>query len=67
MTNYKFISYASVVLGIIAMVVCLVADIPEPYKLLTLIMMPIILIVNHWSLLIIQSHKTKEPFSYTEL
>lgn len=55
--NYEFLNEASIVLGIIVMVVCIFSDIPKPYKNLTLITMPMILIVNYYSLMEIQRHR----------
>jgi len=55
--NYQFISDASVILGIIVMITCVFSDIPSPYRMLTLITMPMILAVNYYSLMEIEKRR----------
>jgi len=55
--NYQFISDASVILGIIVMITCVFSDIPSPYRMLTLIIVPMILAVNYYSLMEIEKRR----------
>lgn len=55
--SYQFINDASIVLGIIVMITCVFSDIPDPYKTLTFITMPMILIVNYYSLMEIERRR----------
>ncbi len=55
--NYQFISDASIILGILAMIVCIFSDIPEPYRKLTLVTLPMILAVNYYSLMEIEAKR----------
>ena len=55
--NYQFISDASVILGIIVMITCIFSDIPSPYRMLTLVTMPMILAVNYYSLMEIEKRR----------
>lgn len=54
---YYFLNTASVILGVLVILVCLIDDIPEPYRKLTIYTMPIILIVNYFSLIEIQKYR----------
>lgn len=56
--NYYYLSNASIVLGVIAIIMCLFSDIQEPLRTVIIISMPIILMVNHCSLIAIENfHK----------
>jgi len=55
--NHKYLSDASVILGIIAIIVCLFGDVLEPFRTVTIITMPIILIVNYYALMELEAHK----------
>lgn len=55
--NYQFISDASIILCILVMITFVFSDIPSPYRMLTLITMPMILAVNYYSLMEIQKRR----------
>ncbi len=55
--NYLFLSDASIILGILVMITCIFSDIPNPYRTLTLITMPMILAVNYYSLMEIEKRR----------
>lgn len=55
--NYQFISDASIILGILVMITCVFSDIPSPYRMLTLVTMPMILVVNYYSLMEIEKRR----------
>ena len=57
MSQYMYLNYASIILGIIAMAACVFGDVPEPHRTLVLYMMPVMLIVNYLSLAEIESIK----------
>lgn len=59
MSNYTYISNVGIILGIIVIMTCLFGDIPNPHKFLILIIMPIIVIVNYYSLMEIECYKNK--------
>ena len=54
---FQFLSDVSIILGVIAMIVCVFFDIPSPYRMLTIVMMPMILAVNYYSLMEIKARR----------
>lgn len=46
--NHNSLNQACFVVGILIIIVCLVFDIPAPYRKSTLIMIPILLLINYF-------------------
>ena len=55
--NHEYLSNASIVLGIIAIIACLYGDVPEPYRTVTIISIPMILLVNYCTLMELETYK----------
>ena len=55
--NHVYLSNASIVLGIIAILTCLLGDVPEPFSTITIVIIPMILIVNYYTLMELEYYK----------
>lgn len=45
--THEYLNNASIILGILTLLVCLYGDIPEPHKSLWIIALPIMLVINY--------------------
>ncbi len=50
LSNHEYLNYASVILGIIVMILCLLGDVPKNYATCIFLMMPLLVTVNYISL-----------------
>jgi hypothetical protein len=48
--TYQYLNYASIILGLMVIILCLYGDVPQTYSSLLLWMMPVLIIVNYYSL-----------------
>ena len=55
--NHLYLTEASIVLGIIAVITCLFGDVPEPHRTVTIVSIPLILMVNYCTLMELENYK----------
>lgn len=48
--HYTYLNYTSIVLGVLALLICMYCDIPKPYDVVLLWMLPVLIVFNYWSL-----------------
>lgn len=48
--NYEYLNNVSIVLGVVAVLLCLTGNIPKEYSSMLIVVMPILLITNYVSL-----------------